>query len=419
MVVESHQHALEHIHSVLRKQKRLGRCWRMVHFDAHPDLACPEFPARACYLPYEEFDDVRCESPEQPRYGSENEETESRQKKNLYELLDSTASGIAQWILPLVLAADLTEIYLIKPSCSDQLPMGKHRYNVGCYTGDTDQQRPESFVNLAEHAKMKVDWDTPYYWDDNSVVPTNELLLSKALTLNVLEVEEAKERAMGFSTPWHLDVCLDYFGCRNPFLDELEATSALYAASLVEIAKMAHRVAVLSDNYSDKWHQFIRCMQNVLDSWRCEQGFDAAFVQLEPFLKMETRQRAEQVKQHVLHEQEKAILGRNAVENLLLPHETVTEELVQRRVEGFCSYLKRRDNDIVPFLVTVSRSSNDGFTPPFVVDALQSQVLMTIHSTVCGCPRNKADDWKIPASYSDCCMSVSFDYGEWEGTTLG
>ena len=38
VIVESHQHALEHIHDVLRRKKLFNKNWSMVHFDAHPDL---------------------------------------------------------------------------------------------------------------------------------------------------------------------------------------------------------------------------------------------------------------------------------------------------------------------------------------------------------------------------------------------
>ena len=42
VIVESHQHVLEHIHAVLRRNKKLlGQPWQLIHFDGHPDLACP------------------------------------------------------------------------------------------------------------------------------------------------------------------------------------------------------------------------------------------------------------------------------------------------------------------------------------------------------------------------------------------
>ena len=81
VIVEAHHHCLEHIHSVLRK-KKIIRPWKLVHFDAHPDLACPNIPAVACFTPRQNIDG----------------------DQHLYELLDARASGIAEWILPLTLS---------------------------------------------------------------------------------------------------------------------------------------------------------------------------------------------------------------------------------------------------------------------------------------------------------------------------
>jgi hypothetical protein len=107
VVVEQHQHACEHIHQVLRQRRRCD-AWSMVHYDAHPDLACPHgsIPAAACFRPNE---------------------------NDLYELLDSTATGIAEWILPLVLAANLTRVHWIRPTEQpvEQLPLGEDVYHVG------------------------------------------------------------------------------------------------------------------------------------------------------------------------------------------------------------------------------------------------------------------------------------------------
>ena len=77
VIVESHQHALEHYHAAIRKQKLFQKKWSMMHFDAHPDLACPRLPAVACFVPRQYFVDS----------------DEAEGGKNLYELLDLSSSG--------------------------------------------------------------------------------------------------------------------------------------------------------------------------------------------------------------------------------------------------------------------------------------------------------------------------------------
>ena len=71
VVVEPHHHVLKHIHYILRRQlarrkrRKLGKnnspqhnAWQMLHFDAHPDLACPNrgIPAGACFRPGHEWE---------------------------------------------------------------------------------------------------------------------------------------------------------------------------------------------------------------------------------------------------------------------------------------------------------------------------------------------------------------------------
>lgn len=98
VIVEPHHHALEHIHEILRRQRRLGKSWSLCHIDAHPDLACPSkgIPAGACFRPRDEWT-VSNEN--------HNEQEDETRCGCLYELLDLSSTGISEWILPMVLAA--------------------------------------------------------------------------------------------------------------------------------------------------------------------------------------------------------------------------------------------------------------------------------------------------------------------------
>ena len=176
VVVEYHQHALEHIHSILRRRKSLLKPWSMLHLDAHPDLACPSdnVPAISCFLPRRNDD----------------------KDNNLYELLDSNSSGIAEWILPLVLAGGLHHVHWVKPPESRQLLIGKHEYNVGAWIPPVEETSENevcvtSFLDLPPSARVRVDWRQSYYLDDDSVVPTTELALVKPLQLTVSELPES------------------------------------------------------------------------------------------------------------------------------------------------------------------------------------------------------------------------------------
>ena len=230
VVVESHQHVLEHIHAVLRRERLLAAPWSMLHLDAHPDLACPQarIPAKACFLPRESFAAVVVPTrttttstttttalsnanEANKSNDDDNQQLHSNVKKNLYEFLDSTATGIAEWILPLVLAANLRQVHWIQPNRGDaaiiattkttrgdgssnpihsvralpcppcQLPCGVHHYQVGVsvpllqdssggIANKDSSPSFESFMDLPTTATVKVDWPHPYYLEDDSTV---------------------------------------------------------------------------------------------------------------------------------------------------------------------------------------------------------------------------------------------------------
>ena len=169
----------------------------MLHFDSHADLACPNasIPAGACFQPRRNWQSVEKSS----------EGTVTCTNKDLYELLDSTTSGIAEWILPLVLGASLTRVHWIRPRHTpngyysdsvDQLPLGTKTFHVGAWN-DVDTRKTvqvESFLDLPDTAVVKTDWDCLYYRDedvDSSFAPTDALVLRRPLHLQVSELGDA------------------------------------------------------------------------------------------------------------------------------------------------------------------------------------------------------------------------------------
>jgi hypothetical protein len=454
VVVESHNHVLEHIHHVLRRRRRLlNSTWSMLHFDSHADLACPGFhiPAVSCFHPRRavrvlnkyanDWSDVNDERARDDSSSSE-EGGESTKKKNLYELLDSTASGIAEWILPLVLAANLRAVHWIRPPGTVlQIPTGEHEYHVGAWCGTAEASTIDSFLDLPLTATVKVDWNCRYYLADDTYVSENELVLTQPLRLTVSEgpsPEVLDAIHLVTDDMIALDICLDYFACLNPFLTDIEKKDAALAKALVSAvteSKLCHEKQ--TDTYQfdlQSHHQLLKEFMELCSNFEStalrsqstailNSYYDASQIWILDALRVALLSHENQDERDELIR-----MAVDAIPNLTMPHGTTIEDVdglasdvIQERLGYFKRELRHRC-PTEPLMVTVARSTDDGFTPLAVVEELQVSVLHEIHEHYCGCASpNYLERWaeSSTAKSSECCrLYVILDYGPWEGSTF-
>lgn len=98
-VVDYHHHVLPFLHEGIRKRRVPFSRNTLLHFDAHPDLMAPkELNAADVFKP-----------------------------QKLYEALDNSESGIAEFILPTVYAGHIDRVVWVKPQWSQQVPIPKCR----------------------------------------------------------------------------------------------------------------------------------------------------------------------------------------------------------------------------------------------------------------------------------------------------
>ena len=213
-VVEDHADVLEHLYDSIGVSGREGRgggatCLHLtythppatqakrtpfskldwIHFDSHPDLTLP--PALSA--------------------------STVRDPQALYEVLDESEGGNAEFILPAVFAGHVTRVTWVRPPWARQLPDGLHRFHVG--------------VEKAS-ACLRVTLPAVYYLDEGLHCSLQEMDTDSAaaLELRVCPVEDSetllpKRPAAEGSGGWLLDICLDYYSTENPFLEAVETVA--------------------------------------------------------------------------------------------------------------------------------------------------------------------------------------------------
>jgi len=479
--VSSHQHVLEHIHDILRRRRLLSQQWKMLHFDAHADLACPgdHIPAVCCFQPRREVSVVqKNDARVTEKSGCDKDargvdDDVATKTMNLYELLDLTASGIAEWILPLVLAANLESVHWIRPAITVRLiPTGSHTYNVGAWIppahhrGDEEaQQHVQSFLDLPETALVRVDWHCSYYSEDKSCTPKNELVLAKPLHLTVEEVKSFPPQADkddGDSSVaadiFSLDVCLDYFACLNPFVSDIEMIDPNFANAIVAVvvntsfykrtdkspSTETHGISSKDSLHYSKVLEFRRLLTDLLKycdgndthSWK---DYNVTVESMISFYE------SNEEGKHLIEAMISSLLRRNyneergrliemaieAIPNLTMPHEQFAANATISSSTSLQQRLKHLDSVVnteqyrskEPFIITIARSSDDGFTPLSLVEELQANVLEILHERYCGCKEPNLLGLRPPSvanngGISDCRFDLIFDYGEWEGSTF-
>ena len=380
VVIEHHQHALEHVHYVLRQDKRLLlSTWTMVHYDSHPDMACPnDMPAKLCFTP-------------------------RVSEKTLYDHLDETSSGIAEWILPLVLAAKLENIVWVKRPLCQQFALGEARFRVGVIS----RQSLESYQDL-KNETMRVDYHHPYYLDDDVVVETNRLQLSQTLHLHVKNVGHDIAKV---KTPWMLDLCLDYFICQNPYLCDLQLVNSEFSSLIVSISNKGLQIAKRHADYRAERCSFHKAFELLLTNQDQGQALRRYLYREDEVEENNQVNQVRQILETVDNANQLASMTLEALPHMAMPHEAVVPEYfeIQQRIDEVIQEIKEYANTM-PFLVTIARSTNDGFCPLLLVEQIQEDLLQRLHVHFCGfaCDGDKR-----------CKLRVLKDYGDWEGSTLG
>ena len=361
----------------------------------------------------------------------------------LYDKLDESAGAIAEWILPLVFAAGLRDVIWLRSDFSDQFESGSYQYDVGAYNESTTFSNCliDSFHSLSESDRLRVSLKHLYYLDDPipCIVHKDDLILPQTLSLNVSTLGELnhslrdneKLSSLDMGKQWSLDICLDYFICLNPFFNELEKFDEKYARLLVTL---------MSSLQLDSLCQALGSAQNVyktIEEFLIQplygnsvdtDLFKSTIVQHTTLSNAELENTLRDLVGCMEANKSETAMIEATIKSLpymTLPHNHSPPTLTSLfdSVRDVMSYVNAvlTSNKSYPFIITIARSSRDGFVPSTIVDNLQCEILRSIHNLICTEVALSNEDLIPNSPLFTCCPNckceIIYDYGDYEGLT--
>lgn len=334
-IVENHNDVLELLLPALANRYLPFENNLMVHFDSHPDMCVPrQMSADTIY-----------------------------ERRTLLESL-----SIENWIVPMMYAKHLKEVVWVRPSWARQIADGHHTFSVG----ESDNK---IFVNST----------LDYFLTDGGY--KESLDNSKEVTVHVSEADESLSELLSNDTTWILDIDLDYFSTLNPFL-------SLYP--MAETYKKLREIFKIDKNYdcSDLGSvaSFVERRNRQLDFLETVFQHMAQHGSLEKFKCTDPSMegRLELVKELIeclcrhysIYDIDWFIVNDAGCtcddDEHQLPHHESSDDEIKQIIAKFEKFLRSVKNP--PTMITIARSSLDGYTPVHQVDAIQNQVLSALRN---------------------------------------
>lgn len=304
----------------------------MIHFDSHPDCCVNrQMPAETVF------------------------------NRNL--LLESLS--IENWLIPLTYAGHFNEIVWIHPQFATQIADGNYDFCVGQCDG-----------------KICLSSTLDYFLNDGSYKEEKFLEDKKTVKFNVTQINNSMNEIIGTDRTYILDVDLDYFSTLNPFLSIYPKANTY--EKLKDIFKMdknydindPETIAKYVEERNNKLEFFETIFQHMaqngsLEKYKLEDESMRDKFEL-------TKELIESLCHHYsIYDIDWFVINDAGCtiddEEHCLPNHESTDAEIKEMIGKFETFLKSLKKS--PEMVTISRSSNDGYTPPHQVDMIQQMVV--------------------------------------------
>ncbi|XP_045493674.1 UPF0489 protein C5orf22 homolog [Colias croceus] len=334
-VVEEHNDALQFIYSAIGGKKLPLEGTTLLHLDAHPDMLI----------------DRKLKG------------EEARAGRKVLQLLQ-----IENWIVPAAAAGHIKRVVWIRPPWANQFADGSR------------------FIHVGDHPVtgfLRVDSKENYYLSD--ALYSSQLVNKRKFMLTVAELSnradcdiEQLSNQLAIDVPFVLDIDLDFFSTANPFLNIYESIG------LYDLLEDIFRFDLLEKDDIEALELIMQSREQQL------QELEDLFLHLEEHGNLTEYKGNKSEHYHKVFNlvpiimQEAKRLGERpdwwAVfaggctrDQGGLPHHISTEDEIKQTIENCLKpFLERLPK---PVLITLARSTDDGYCPPQQVELIQSHVL--------------------------------------------
>ncbi|XP_065915176.1 UPF0489 protein C5orf22 homolog [Dysidea avara] len=332
-VCEDHHEVLPHIYRAIGSRHLPFTGTVLVHFDAHPDLLLPDILADDCY-----------------------------NKEILFETI-----SIGDWILPAVYAGHLSAIIWYKMDWASQIHAGSYTLGVGRHKTSGKLR-----TTLAEDYFLSELLYSPHEDLDN--VHTIPLVVVSFSSNSELDLVPSTKRAriendkndspnekaiklLDGAQHWILDIDLDFFSTANPFCDPFTEEQFTFLKHLYHFNNNSNgsekEKQQTQDNHGIK-------LDSLKESWiKNKIGIEHP----------RARNLEELVNKQCISTNKIHLCGLMSD----LPHHISSEQEITDTIKQTQKWIGQLPHQ--PVMVTIARSTDDGYTPGDQVGFIQKHVL--------------------------------------------
>lgn len=278
------------------------------------------------------------------------------------------AVNIENWILSPIYGGHINHVIWVKPPWAHQIPTGYYNFEIGEY-------KKEIYVNAP----------LDYYISEGSYCASSDLKNKKPWKLECYEFSKShlnEETLEKTSEPYILDIDLDFFSTRNPFLgiyskvNMYERLKGIYI--MPKTFNLDDEKTILEYTKKRRAHlQYLESVFNHLDGGSTIESIENH--PSDPNITETLKELVADLKRHYSDEELDFEIIHNAgctCDTIELPHHESTKQEIVEMMGGFKSFLKTLKSP--PTIVTISRSSDDDYCPENVVDFVQESVVETL-----------------------------------------